>query len=114
MPATACVVDFGDPFTRQTASTSVQTLTGDWESFSEHAPLPHAQPATTASGYGVPTQQLARQVHLQTAPRLSGFLSPSAQNPPRTNLILLQGRDRARVPRGRGLRPGDQGIRPGA
>lgn len=95
LPAAAQVVDFGDPTSRSRAAVSVQTLTGDWESYSRQSTGTHAQPGTTASGLPPPTHELAGRLH-SAVPVLVGFLAPSARNPLVTNLVLFVDR----LPRG--------------
>ena len=81
------VVDLGDFQERTRLATTAQELTGNWRSYPGQGP-------TGAIGYvrhsgqrQAPTQALGAALAGQTT--IQGFLSPSAQNPLKSNLMLF-------------------------
>lgn len=85
------VVDFGDPADRATANTSVQELTGDWRAYPSRRSVGTA-PIVRSDVSSAPTQSLGEA--LASDKRVSGFLSPSAPNANRSNLIVFPNRVR--------------------
>jgi hypothetical protein len=84
------VADLTDPSNLALLQTSVQELTGDWQSYSLRPdPAPIRPPYWT----NVPTQRLGRSLFKMRG--LEGFLAYSAKNPLRTNLIVFPSKLRA-------------------
>jgi hypothetical protein len=86
----ARVADLTDPANVQLLQTSAQELTGDWQGY---ALRPDPTPVRAPHWTNVPTQRLGRA--LFKARGVEGFLTYSAKNPLRTNLVLFPTKLRA-------------------
>ena len=86
------VVDFGQPENRAEINTSVQELTGDWESYRvRHLPVAPILPVVGGRSRA-PTQELGAWFAGHLSHDYLGFLSPSARNPLVQNLVLFYDR----------------------
>lgn len=82
----ARIVDFRTPGERAIISTTVQELTGDWVDYDNRV----AASPEIASNPPAPTQKLGEALYRHTS--CQGFLTPSAKNPVRPNLVIFPDR----------------------
>lgn len=82
----ARVVDFRTPVGRARILTTVQELTGDWVDYDNRV----AASPDIASNPPAPTQKLGEALYQHTS--CQGFLTPSAKNPVRPNLVIFPDR----------------------
>lgn len=79
-------VDFGDDGARRRIQASVQELTGNWKDY-PHRPPTGTWPSVRSNHAAAPTQTLGAQIH--AVQHIASFLSASAYNATRSNLIIF-------------------------